>query len=289
MRAVCWFSALVAMAIALIAAPTAVAAQKVTPSTAVESAKKSGKYVKFTIAVSFAVPAGDTAAADCTGKVTTSTKAGHKTVKWSGPLKAGLTGCVAHIKGKLSAAKYKKSLKFKSSFPGNANVAPFSSTKKLVLKTPPATPGGTTPGGGTTPSGPTTAPNPQAHKKGYWKTYGGTPYNNVFPFMIQDDDTIHFFDAQGGFEWDCGDPPSPAFGGTHFQDVMTVASDQVNHTYHYVGNSGDPHYYVYDVNYHLILNFTGPTTGYGHLDASGTWATESDCHLSEDFQLAWQS
>jgi len=274
----------IALALALCAPSTAGAVQKVKPTTTIEAAKKTGKHVKFTIDVSFPLPTGDTAANDCKGKVTASFKlSAKKTIKWSASLKPSLTGCLARIKATLPAAKYGKKLNIKTTFRGNTYLSPFKATSKLTIITPPAG-SGTPPAGGGPVNGPTSMPNPQAHKKGHWKTLDGTSYGNVFDFTVNDDDTITSFNS-GIFEWDCGTPPSPVFGGTHYQNVIHVSSDRVNDTYHWVHDQ-DPNHY--DVTYHLLLTFTGPTEGYGHLDADGDWGPELDCHLSEDFSLAWQ-
>ena len=133
---------LIALATALlvVAGSAQAAAVKVKPTASVVGATKSGKYVRFQIGVKFPIPAG-ASAADCSGKVTVSTKLSKKkTAKWSGKLAAVGPDCVATVKARLASAKYGKKLKFTVAFKGSKKLKPFSRSWKLRIVAPPPPP-----------------------------------------------------------------------------------------------------------------------------------------------------
>lgn len=259
-----WLALVTAMLV--VTASAQAAAVKVKPTASVVAATKSGKYVRFQIGVKFPIPAG-VSAADCSGKVTVSTKLSKtKTAKWSGKLAAVGTECVATVKARLASAKYGKKLKFKVAFKGSKKLKPFSRSWNLKLVAPPPVP--------VPPPAAPPAPPPfetvGVHNKGWWDiNVSDGSDNDDFQFFIKPDysvtqitSTLGDF-SPGKVELQCTTTSVQASApfNTGFMakaDMITVQSTQ-NDAF----NNGMVHTFHFD--------WTTPTSGVGYYTASGQY------------------
>jgi hypothetical protein len=268
------------MAAVLLLVPMAGAVQKVRPAVEIGHAEKSGKNVKFTIAVTLALPASA-----CKGKVTASHKVSKKkTLKWSASMKFNNVGCVAEIKGKLPVAKYGKKAKFGISFDGSKSVKAFNVSKTLTIVDPPAPPA-PVPGSSTPPAtSPPAAPG--FHAKGHWATDTPTSGPDAqYSWFINASGTSPGLQEYGGsFKVLCGSsaPYDTFFTNLHFDDEFGYFQDTFRASAHYASG-------LEDVNYTFSGQFTSQYAGVGHFEAVGQFdqgdGTARGCHVSQDFAL----
>jgi hypothetical protein len=237
------------------------AAVKVKPTASVIDATKSGKHVKFQIAVKFPLPTG-TSAADCSGKVTVSTKlTKKKTAKWTGKLAALGPDCVAKVKARLASSKYGKKLKFTVVYKGNKKLKPFIWSGKLRIVSPPPT----------LPIPPAAPPAPPAieqvgvHNKGSWDINSLDNDNDDFEFFIKPDYSVAEITSTspGKVQLECQttNPQAIITFNTGFVaklDSITVQSTQNDafnqsmvHTFHF--------------------SWTSPISGVGQYSSSGQY------------------
>lgn len=239
---------LIAFAAALLvtAGSAQAAAVKVKPTASITAATKSSKYAKFQLGVAFPIPAG-AAAADCSGKVTVSTKLSKKkTAKWTGKLAALGPDCVAKVKARLVAKNYGKKLKFTVAFKGNKKLKPFSKSWNLKIVPPPPTPSPLP----VAPPPPPPFSTVGVHNTGWWDINSNDPDDDDFQFFIKPDYSVTEITSTS--------PPAPAYvklqctnssplasvtfdtGFSAKQDMITVQSTQTYgldkamvHTFHF--------------------------------------------------------
>jgi hypothetical protein len=243
----------------LIVAPAASAkAVKVKPVYSVTAATKSGKNVKFTIAVTVAqVP-------KCTGKVTATHKLSKKkSVSWSARYTGDSAICTAAIHGKLPAANYRKKTKFAIKFPGNDSIKKFSVTKSLTLTPPPAPP---TPA----PSPPTGNPTPIVYgpqKPGPWFMSDVDPSGeDGFTFNLQSDRKVPAFQHLSGMTMNCGSGHEATQVPFQWNNTFFDMGGQFGT----VSSSGDRQY-VTNMSYTVNFNFADAHSGTGHFAAVGNF------------------
>lgn len=254
---------MIALTTALLLAPASAhaAAVKVKPTASVLGATKSQKYVRFQIGIKFPIPDG-ASAADCSGKVTASTRLSKKkTAKWSGKLAALGPDCVATVKARLAATKHGKKLRFTIAFKGNEKLKPFRKSWLLrIIAPPPAVPP-------PTPS-PPTPPLVEVvgvHNKGSWDINANDNVNDDFEFFIKPDYSVsEIFSTAGGevqLECESTNPMAKITFDTGFvakTDSITVQSTQNDafnismvHTFHF--------------------SWTSPISGVGQYSSSGQY------------------
>jgi hypothetical protein len=186
----------VALSLALLA-PGAAAAKgpaKVHPKLQVTAAKVTGGSLRFTVTVTFAPPAGASAAAACKGKLKLSEKVKHgKAPHWSGTLKAKAGLCAAAIKGRLPAKLFNHKVAFRIAFAGNGKVAAFARAPKLKLAPPHIRSGGVGGEGGGTgsePSSPAVEPEGPSIPGAPWLISDGGWYGH------ENEETPYFFSLE---------------------------------------------------------------------------------------------
>lgn len=261
-----------ATALLVVAGSAQAATVKVKPTASVVGATTSEKYVRFQIGVKFPIPAG-VSPADCSGKVTISTKLSKKkTAKWSGKLAALGIECVATVKAKLASAKYGKKLKFKVVYKGSKKLKPFSRTwnLKIVAPTPPV------PLPTVAPPAPPLLEAAGVHNKGWWDINAIGSDNDDFQFFIKPDYSVNEITSTlgdfspGKVKLQCISTSVQASApfNTGFMaksDIITVHSTQtfapgkaMVHTFHF--------------------SWTSPTSGVGQYSSSGQFnvGTELD-------------
>lgn len=278
--------ALTTAALLAVAGSAQAAAVKVKPTASVVGATKSEKNVRFQIDVKFPIPAG-ASAADCSGKVTVSTKLSKKkTAKWSGKLAAVGADCVAKVKAKLAAAKYGKKVKFSVAYKGSKKLKAFSRSWKLKIVAPaPPVP---------LPTAGPPAPPPLemagVHNTGWWDILSNDGDNDDFQFEIKPDYSVTAITSTlgngspGNVELQCDTTSVQAsvIFDTGFMakaDMITVHSTQT-----YIPGKSMVHTFHFD--------WKTPTTGVGSYSSTGQYnvGTEEDadweqCDGDFDFVL----
>lgn len=258
----------------VVAGSAQAAAVKVKPTASVVGATKSAKYVRFQIGVKFPIPAGSSAA-DCSGKVSVSTKLSKKkTAKWSGKLAAVGTDCVAKVKAKLAASKHGKKVKFSVTYKGSKKLKPFSRSWKLkIVAPPPAVPLPTV-----SPPAPPPFEAAGVHNKGYWDINADDSAGNTddFQFEIKSDYSVTEITSTTGdgvpgeVDLTCGiaTVQVPMIFDTGFMAKSDIITVQSTHTW--IPDKSMVHTFHFD--------WTTPTSGVGSYSASGQYnvGTEED-------------
>jgi hypothetical protein len=155
---------------------------KVHPKAVLTYATPSGKHLRFLVVVSFPVPAADSPAGACKGKVklTEKVKRAHKAPHWTAALAPKGDRCDAEIKGRLPVSLLSHYVVFKLAFPGNGLVGAFLASKKLKLSKPESPQAGGSPGPGSpapVTELPTIPSEPYTLADGAWK--GGAAEGNI--------------------------------------------------------------------------------------------------------------
>lgn len=260
-------------ALLIVAGSAQAAAVKVKPTASVVGATKSGKYVSFQIGVKFPIPAG-ASAADCSGKVSVSTKLSKKkTAKWSGKLAAVGADCVAKVKARLAAAKYGKKLKFSVAYKGSKKLKAFSRSWNLRIVAPPPVP---------PPPPPAAPPAPPpfgmvgVHNTGWWDIISNDPGDDDFQFFIEPDYSVTEITSTNGdsspgeveLQCDTTSVQASVVFDTGFEaknDIITVHSTQT-----YIPGKAMVHTFHFD--------WTSPISGVGSYSSTGQYnvGTEAD-------------
>lgn len=264
---------LVLIAASLAFAPGASAAPvAVKPTYAVTAAAKSGKKVKFVLTVT--LPPG---IPSCPKKerVTASTKLSRKkTAKWSARYTGDSAICTAAIHGKLSVAKYGKTVKFKIKFPGSKSIKKFSASKKLKLVPPP--PPADDPGGIPATHGP--------QSPGQWYMFKAGDSSDIgMSFKINADYKVPAITRPSGLPMNCT-PSGIVSVPFNWENTFFGMGTQVG-TVSSSGNSP----YVTGMTYELTWNFANAHEGTGHFSATGTFNNSGSiepCSTSYDVTLS---
>jgi hypothetical protein len=260
--------ALTTTALLVVAGSAQAAEVKVKPTASVVAATKSEKNVRFQIDIKFPIPLG-LSAADCSGKVTVSTRLSKKkTAKWSGKLAAVGPDCVAKVKAKLAAAKYGKKLKFSVAYKGSKKLKPFSRSWNLKIMAPPPAPP-------LPPAAPPAQPPPLGevgvHKKGRWDiNANGLADNDDFEFKIEADYSVEEIFSMGSGEVQLNCESTPVQAKMIFNTGFIAKADKitVQSTQTYAPGKSMVHTFRFD--------WTSPISGVGEYSSTGEYNTGTE-------------